>query len=972
MGLRKAGTSRPRLVDNVAAHANGLTHIAWSTNGKHVLTGGCDGKVTIAVAPSKDVEAKTVCSINDHEEPITALAVSPSGKHFASAAEDHIVKLYSYPDGRFDSNVTRFALPLRSLAFSATGGTLAAGGDDEGIRLISVADASISQVLKGHRGSVSSLAFDPQHTLLGSSGSDGTILVHDIEAAKVVHELREVAPKGKSEEGFGNTVGWHPDGKLMAVPGAENQILVIDRVSGEVAFSLSDIHTQAVATLAWSPNGRYLASADRDQVVLIWDMAKRDVLGRYDHVADISGLAWRPGGNDLAVADWGGNYGIWESAIPFHLPSPCGSSEAVEPEVSLRFSMHDSDEDDNSPRNSQGTSSGDPELDGDDEEAPGKETRHAPPAKKAAKPVAKEGSALAKETRDEVRIVAAAVPMQPPFQSGGTSGNTSRRHFLVYNMLGCVTSQQEEGHATVQVEFHDTSRAGSRLPALTDFFGFTMAALGDAGALLAAPKRGGKSPSALMFRPLSSWAPNAEWSVRLPESEEVLAIALGRSFIAAATSLGVLRIFSLAGVQRFVASLSGPVVSLAAHESRLAVVTHAGAPLPDGSQVLEVAQWDIGSHALCGPRGAPLRLALSPKATLTWLGFTEEGQLATYDSQGMLRVLVEEMGGCWVPFFSSASERKSASERHWVVGVGDKDLYCILCKADGPDAQPQVTPRPVLRLLPLALPLLPGDSAALEEEGVRLTLQRARAQAHPRREEEILGLETALDRNLVRQMAAACAGDNAVRALELASQLVLHKSLEGARLYASTLRMGALADRISALQQDQMDAEASRPPPAYSTTPVPSVRPPSFPGTTTPLPAEPREPQLPPVTPAFTPDLNPASKPSFTPAPSSNPDVTPAKPQEPAATKPSQQKEAPATVSKPELKISSVFGVAKEMKPSPFAKKAAPAVKESLMSSLSSAQKQQAVAAAAAAAGGLKRKGLQSSGMSNVAKAPRK
>jgi hypothetical protein len=40
-----------------------------------------------------------------------------------------------------------------------------------------------------------------------------------------------------------------------------------------------------------------------------------------------------------------------------------------------------------------------------------------------------------------------------------------------------------------------------------------------------------------------------QWSVRFPENEEVLAIALGPSYIAAATSLGLLRIFSLAGVQ---------------------------------------------------------------------------------------------------------------------------------------------------------------------------------------------------------------------------------------------------------------------------------------------------------------------------------------------------------------------------------------------------------------------------------------
>lgn len=167
--------------------------------------------------------------------------------------------------------------------------------------------------------------------------------------------------------------------------------------------------------------------------------------------------------------------------------------------------------------------------------------------------------------------------------------------------------------------------------------------------------------------------------------------------------------------------------------------------------------------------------------------------------------------------------------------------------------------------------------------------------------------------------------------------------------------------------QDRMDAEASLPLPAHTTTPVPSVRPSS--ATATPLPAEPREPELPPVTPAFTPNLNPASKPSFTPAPGANPDFGSGKPHETAATKPSGKKEAPSMVSRPELKTPAFgSGVPKELKPSPFAKKAAPAAKESLMSSLSSAQKQQA----AAAAGGLKRKGLQSSMMSNVAKAPRK
>lgn len=51
----------------------------------------------------------------------------------------------------------------------------------------------------------------------------------------------------------------------------------------------------------------------------------------------------------------------------------------------------------------------------------------------------------------------------------------------------------------------------------------------------------------LVYRPPESWAPNADWTLALPAGEDVLAIAAGRSFCAAATSSGLLRLFSLAG-----------------------------------------------------------------------------------------------------------------------------------------------------------------------------------------------------------------------------------------------------------------------------------------------------------------------------------------------------------------------------------------------------------------------------------------
>lgn len=60
-----------------------------------------------------------------------------------------------------------------------------------------------------------------------------------------------------------------------------------------------------------------------------------------------------------------------------------------------------------------------------------------------------------------------------------------------------------------QVDFHDTGR-GPRVPSMTDYFGFTMAALNESGCVFANPCKGDKSMSTLMYRPFGSWAGNSE------------------------------------------------------------------------------------------------------------------------------------------------------------------------------------------------------------------------------------------------------------------------------------------------------------------------------------------------------------------------------------------------------------------------------------------------------------------------------
>ena len=216
-------------------------------------------------------------------------------------------------------------------------------------------------------------------------------------------------------------------------------------------------------------------------------------------------------------------------------------------------------------------------------------------------------------------------------------------------MVGLITAREEDAQHVLDVEFHDRSlrRPSHRV----DPYMSTMAALSADGVVTASPKRD-DTPSVIQGMPLGAWAVNADWAVRLEGDEEVVALAIGGAWCAAATSLRFLRLYSLSGAALAVLSAPGPVVAMAGTGAYLFVVYHRGSTF-DGA--CGVARWHPGGAAsnavgapllactgLCrGPGDQALgfwlfdveqkrtvardALPLCPGATLQWLGFTDGG-----------------------------------------------------------------------------------------------------------------------------------------------------------------------------------------------------------------------------------------------------------------------------------------------------------------------------------------------------------
>ena len=128
----------------------------------------------------------------------------------------------------------------------------------------------------------------------------------------------------------------------------------------------------------------------------------------------------------------------------------------------------------------------------------------------------------------------------------------------------------------------------------------------------------------MFFRPSDSWDSKAtsEWTLHLDlgAKEEALLVALGDTWVAVGTNKQYVRLISHTGIQSFILSLSGPPVSMVGQAALLAVVFHDGVPLP-GHQNLGLLVLDVTKKKQLY-RG---KCVISPRATLTWIGFSDVG-----------------------------------------------------------------------------------------------------------------------------------------------------------------------------------------------------------------------------------------------------------------------------------------------------------------------------------------------------------
>ncbi len=286
-----------------------ITKVAFDAEGKMLV-----GMSSSAIKFWEIASGKEVGSVTERNMGAFSMAFDSKTNLLAIGGVDSNIKLWDTQSNKKPSILRGYAYPAKFIAFSPDGRTLASSRLD-GVRIWDGENGSNMRVITPSFGaSVRSIAFSPDSRWivvgssfqkefaefpdsikkqLGIEETVPTIKVYELQTGNLVRVI-------KAHEDSINALAFSPDGKIIASGSVDKNIKLWDTETGTELRTLTG-HVNKITSLAFRLDGKVLASGSDDKTIKVWETESgKELRSIAAHTHEVNSIAFSPDGKTLA------------------------------------------------------------------------------------------------------------------------------------------------------------------------------------------------------------------------------------------------------------------------------------------------------------------------------------------------------------------------------------------------------------------------------------------------------------------------------------------------------------------------------------------------------------------------------------------------------------------------------------------------------------------------------------------------